>query len=88
MRKNLIKFPWLAVLLLCLFLIACVDKKQLPKEDVLLAHVPMPEKLDSAMRLSFDKETYKILKKLNAKNEKSFKVSKENYLKIKQRISF
>ena len=60
--KKLIKFPWLEGLLLCLFLIACVDKKQLPKEDVLLAHVPMPAKLDSAMRHSFDKETYKILK--------------------------
>ena len=84
--KKLIKFPWLAGLLLCLFLIACVDKKQLPKEDVLLAHVPMPEKLDSAMRHSFDKETYKILKKLNAKNEKSFKVNKENYLQMIEQI--
>ena len=84
--KKLIKFPWLAGLLLCLFLIACVDKKQLPKEDVLLAHVPMPAKLDSAMRHSFDKETYKILKKLNAKNEKSFKVNKENYLQMIEQI--
>ena len=84
--KKLIKFTWLAGLLLCLFLIACVDKKQLPKEDVLLAHVPMPAKLDSAMRHSFDKETHKILKKLNAKNEKSFKVNKENYLQMIEQI--
>ncbi len=84
--KKLIKFPWLAGLLLCLFLIACVDKKQLPKEDVLLAHVPMPAKLDSAMRHSFDKETYKILKKLNSKNAKSFKVNKDNYLQMIERI--
>jgi len=72
--------------LLCLFLIACVDKKQLPKEDLLLAHVPMPVKLDSAMRHSFDTVTYKILKKLNPKNVKSFKVSKENYLKMIDQI--
>ena len=84
--KKLIKFPWLAGLLLCLFLIACVDKKQLPKEDLLLAHVPMPVKLDSAMRHSFDTVTYKILKKLNPKNVKSFKVSKENYLKMIDQI--
>lgn len=84
--KNLIKFPWLEGLWLCLLLIACVDKKKLPKEDVLLAHVPMPAKLDSAMRHSFDKETYKILKKLNAKNEKSFKVNKENYLQMIEQI--
>ena len=72
--------------MLCLFLIACVDKKQLPKEDLLLAHVPMPVKLDSAMRHSFDTVTYKILKKLNPKNVKSFKVSKENYLKMIDQI--
>ena len=72
--------------MLCLFLIACVDKKQLPKEDLLLAHVPMPVKLDSAMRHSFDTVTYKILKRLNPKNVKSFKVSKENYLKMIDQI--
>ena len=32
-----------------------------------LAHVPMPAKLDSAMRKSFDAETYVELKKLNSK---------------------
>ena len=47
-----------------------------------LAHIPMPEKLDSAMRQSFDKETYQELKKLNKKNAKSFYITKENYLKM------
>lgn len=47
-----------------------------------LAHVPMPAKLDSAMRQSFDKETYQELKKLNKKNVKSFFITKENYLKM------
>jgi len=84
--KNLITFTWLTALLLCLFIIACVDKKKLPKDDVLLAHVPMPAKLDSAMRHSFDRETYKILKKLNSKNAKSFKVNKDNYLQMIERI--
>ena len=46
----------------------------------------MPVKLDSAMRHSFDTVTYKILKKLNPKNVKSFKVSKENYLKMIDQI--
>lgn len=63
-------------------LFSCGDKKNLSKEDLLLAHVPMPVKLDSAMRHSFDTVTYKILKKLNPKNGKSFKVSKENYLQM------
>lgn len=47
-----------------------------------LAHIPMPAKLDSAMRQSFDKETYQELKKLNKKNAKSFYITKENYLKM------
>lgn len=47
-----------------------------------LAHIPMPAKLDSAMRQSFDKETYQELKKLNKKNGKSFYITKENYLKM------
>ncbi len=47
-----------------------------------LAHIPMPAKLDSAMRQSFDKETYQELKKLNNKNSKSFYITKENYLKM------
>ena len=42
----------------------------------------MPAKLDSAMRQSFDKETYQELKKLSKKNVKSFFVTKENYLKM------
>lgn len=63
-------------------LFSCGDKKNLSKEDLLLAHIPMPVKLDSAMRHSFDTITYKILKKLNPKNGKSFKVSKENYLQM------
>ena len=67
-------------------LFSCGDKKNLSKEDLLLAHVPMPVKLDSAMRHSFDTVTYKILKKLNPKNVKSFKVSKENYLKMIDQI--
>ena len=67
-------------------LFSCGDKKNLSKEDLLLAHVPMPVKLDSAMRHSFDTVTYKILKKLNAKNVKSFKVSKDNYLQMIDQI--
>lgn len=47
-----------------------------------LADVPMPAKLDSAMRQSFDKETYQELKKLSEKNVKSFFITKENYLKM------
>lgn len=47
-----------------------------------LADVPMPAKLDSAMRQSFDKETYQELKKLSKKNVKSFFITKENYLKM------
>lgn len=50
--------------------------------DMLLAHIPIPAKLDSAMRQNFDTITYKVLKKLNPKNAKSFYVSKENYLKM------
>jgi hypothetical protein len=42
----------------------------------------MPAKLDSAMRQSFDKETYQELKKLSKKNVKSFFITKENYLKM------
>lgn len=48
----------------------------------LLAHIPMPAKLDSAMRQDFDTITYKVLKRLNPRNVKSFNVSKENYLKM------
>lgn len=47
-----------------------------------LVHVPMPAKLDSAMRKSFDAETYVELKKLNSKNVKSFYITKENYLSM------
>lgn len=47
-----------------------------------LAHIPMPAKLDSAMRQSFDKETYKELKKLNSKNSRFFYITKENYLSM------
>lgn len=47
-----------------------------------LADVPMPAKLDSAMRQSFVKEAYQELKKLNEKNAKSFSITKENYLKM------
>lgn len=46
----------------------------------------MPVKLDYAMRHSFDTVTYKILKRQNPKNVKSFKVSKENYLKMIDQI--
>ena len=60
--------------------------KNLSKEDLLLAHVPMPVKLDSAMRYSFDTVTYKILKRQNPKNVKSFKVSKDNYLQMIDQI--
>jgi hypothetical protein len=42
----------------------------------------MPAKLDSAMRKSFDAETYVELKKLNSKNVKSFYITKENYLSM------
>ena len=48
----------------------------------LLAHIPMPAKLDSAMRHSFDSVTYKILKNINPKNVKSFTISKDNYIKM------
>ena len=65
---------------------SCGDQKKLSTDDLLLAHIPMPPKLDSAMRHSFDTVTYKILKKLNPKNVKSFKVSKENYLKMIDQI--
>ena len=51
------------------------------KQDPLV-DVPMPAKLDSAMRQSFDKETYQELKKLSKKNVKSFFITKENYLKM------
>jgi hypothetical protein len=37
----------------------------------------MPAKLDSAMRKSFDAETYVELKKLNSKNVKSFYITKK-----------
>lgn len=50
--------------------------------DKLLAHIPMPAKLDSAMRHSFDSVTYKILKNINPKNVKSFTISKDNYIKM------
>lgn len=50
--------------------------------DKVLAHIPMPAKLDSAMRQNFDTITYKVLKKLNPRNVKSFHVSKDNYLKM------
>lgn len=51
-------------------------------QSKLLSHIPMPANLDSAMRQSFVAETYKILKKLNPKNVKSYTISKENYLKM------
>ena len=44
-------------------LFSCGDQKKLSKDDLLLAHIPIPPKLDSAMRHSFDTVTYKILKK-------------------------
>lgn len=47
-----------------------------------LAHIPMPAKLDSAMRQSFDKETFQELKKLSKKNSRFFYITKENYLSI------
>lgn len=47
-----------------------------------LAHIPMPAKLDSAMRQSFDKETFQELKKLSKKNSRFFYITKENYLSM------
>ena len=83
-KKTTLSLLGYIVVIFSLF--SCGDKKNLSKEDLLLAHVPMPVKLDSAMRHSFDTVTYKILKKLNPKNVKSFKVSKENYLKMIDQI--
>lgn len=51
-------------------------------DDRLLAHIPIPAKLDSAMRQNFDTITYKVLKSINPKNVKSFNASKANYLKM------
>ena len=79
--KKKTTLSYLGYIAVFFLLISCGDQKNLSKEDLLLAHVPMPVKLDSAMRHSFDTVTYKILKKLNPKNVKSFKVSKENYQK-------
>ena len=84
--KKKITLSYLGYIVVFFLLFSCGDKKNLSKEDLLLAHVPMPVKLDSAMRHSFDTVTYKILKKLNPKNVKSFKVSKENYLKMIDQI--
>ena len=79
-KKSTLYFLVYCMMFFLLF--SCGDQKKLSKDDLLLSHVPMPVKLDSAMRHSFDTVTYKILKKLNPKNVKSFKVSKENYLKM------
>ena len=84
--KKKTTLSYLGYIAVFFLLISCGDQKNLSKEDLLLAHVPMPVKLDSAMRHSFDTVTYKILKKLNPKNVKSFKVSKENYLKMIDQI--
>jgi len=84
--KKKTTLSYLGYIVVFFLLFSCGDKKNLPKEDLLLSHVPMPVKLDSAMRHSFDTVTYKILKKLNPKNVKSFKVSKENYLKMIDQI--
>ncbi len=83
-KKSTLYFLGYCMMFFLLF--SCGDKKKLSKDDLLLAHIPMPPKLDSAMRHSFDTVTYKILKRLNPKNVKSFKVSKENYLKMIDQI--
>ena len=58
------------------------SEKTANSSEDLLVHIPMPAKLDSAMRKSFDAETYVELKKLNFKNVKSFYITKENYLSM------
>ena len=83
-KKSTLYFLGYCMMFFLLF--SCGDQKKLSKDDLLLAHIPIPPKLDSAMRHSFDTVTYKILKKLNAKNEKSFKVNKENYLQMIEQI--
>ena len=83
-KKSTLYFLGYCMMFFLLF--SCGDQKKLSKDDLLLAHIPMPPKLDSAMKHSFDTVTYKILKKLNPKNVKSFKVSKENYLKMIDQI--
>ena len=83
-KKSTLYFLGYCMMFFLLF--SCGDQKKLSKDDLLLAHIPIPPKLDSAMRHSFDTVTYKILKKLNPKNVKSFKVSKENYLKMIDQI--
>ena len=83
-KKSTLYFLGYCMMFFLLF--SCGDQKKLSKDDLLLSHIPMPPKLDSAMRHSFDTVTYKILKKLNPKNVKSFKVSKENYLKMIDQI--
>ena len=83
-KKSTLYFLGYCMMFFLLF--SCGDQKKLSKDDLLLAHIPMPPKLDSAMRHSFDTVTYKILKRLNPKNVKSFKVSKENYLKMIDQI--
>lgn len=83
-KKSTLYFLGYCMMFFLLF--SCGDQKKLSKDDLLLAHIPIPPKLDSAMRHSFDTVTYKILKKLNAKKEKSFKVNKENYLQMIEQI--
>jgi len=83
-KKSTLYFLGYCMMFFLLF--SCGDQKKLSKDDLLLSHIPMPPKLDSAMRHSFDTVTYKILKRLNPKNVKSFKVSKENYLKMIDQI--
>ena len=83
-KKSTLYFLGYCMMFFLLF--SCGDQKKLSKDDLLLAHIPIPPKLDSAMRHSFDTVTYKILKRLNPKNVKSFKVSKENYLKMIDQI--
>lgn len=78
--KKTIFYLFLSFVFLSVF--SCGDKKTIADQDKLLAHIPMPAKLDSAMRQSFDTVTYKILKGINPKNVKSFKITKENYLKM------
>ena len=83
-KKSTLYFLGYCMMFFLLF--SCGDQKKLSKDDLLLAHIPMPPKLDSAMRHSFDTVTYKILKRLNPKNVKSFKVSKDNYLQMIDQI--
>lgn len=69
--------------ILFIVLINCSKKEHHEHhENALLAHLPMPAKLDSAMRQNFDSVTFKILKNLNVKNTKSFVITKNNYFKM------